>query len=236
MYEFAVQMRWADLDPLHHVNNVAYLDYAADARAVLVDADVVADDARVVGQSIRFLQPLQLSRRPVIVRSTLSGSALTQEISSGDGSVTVAEVTTVYGDRETSPARTDVPGVPIYIRRSDLDVDGGVRPTTFFELFQEARTMSLSPRPGSPGVSGFVVGASSVTFRASVPWRPAPYTAAVWVSRIGTASVEVGCELADNGTALADATTTLVGFDAVTQTSRPFDDDERAALRLLLRE
>lgn len=40
-------MRWADLDSLNHVNNVVYLDYAAESRAILIEDGVVGADERV---------------------------------------------------------------------------------------------------------------------------------------------------------------------------------------------
>ena len=41
-------MRWADLDSLNHVNNVVYLDYAAESRAILVED----------GSTVEYGQPL----------------------------------------------------------------------------------------------------------------------------------------------------------------------------------
>jgi acyl-CoA thioesterase FadM len=73
-----------------------------------------------------------------------------------------------------------------------------------------------------------------VTFAGPVTWRPEPYVVGVWVSRVGWVSVEMRCQLTDQDTVLADAATVLVGFDNVTQSSRPFGDDERAQLQELM--
>jgi len=235
VYEHAFPMRWADLDQLNHVNNVVYLAYAAEARALLVEEDLVGDDAGIVELAVRFRHPLQLSMRPVVVRSTVDGAVITQEIAAGDSIDAAAEVTTRYGGREPARARADVPALPAHIRRSDLGADGTVRLSQFFELFQEARMATIARHAGPSGVGRFVVGSARVTLREEIAWRSTPYDAVVWVSRIGTASFEVSCQLADDGMVLADSITTLVGFDPATQTSRAFQQDERDALRRLFR-
>ena len=240
-------MRWADLDSLNHVNNVVYLDYAAEARAILVDDGVVADERDISTVSIRFVRPLLLSRKPVVVRSQLADGVLTQEITAGDGSTVFAVVTVGYGGTEPAglvgsvgsaervEATDEAPALPVRIRRSDLDAHGAVRPAKLFELFQEVRVLNVSTyldtmRPGS-----FVVGTSTVTRLRPITWRAEPYEATVWVNRVGRGSFELGCQIADGATLLADSSTVLVGFDPQTQSSRPFRDDERAQLEALVR-
>ena len=239
MHEHAFPMRWADLDSLNHVNNVVYLDYAAEARAILVDDGVVADERDISTVSIRFVRPLLLSRKPVVVRSQLADGGLTQEITAGDGSAVFAVVTVGYGDAEPAgrvEATAEAPALPVRIRRSDLDAHGAVRPAKLFELFQEVRVLNVSTyldtmRPGS-----FVVGTSTVTRLRPITWRAEPYEATVWVNRVGRGSFELGCQIADGATLLADSSTVLVGFDPQTQSSRPFRDDERAQLEALVRD
>lgn len=236
VHEHAFPMRWADLDQLNHVNNVAYLDYAAEARALLVDQGLVGDDAGIVETAIHFRRPLPLSRHPVVVRSTVDGSLITQEISAGGTSDTVAEVNTRYGSRTPERVRAGVPVVPAHVRRSDLGPHGAVRPGQLLELFQEARMAAIVRHAGRRGVGRFVVASSRVVLRHETVWRPAPYDAAVWVSRIGNASFEVRCQLGDDETVLAESVTSLVGFDVETQRSRAFTEDERAALQRMLHD
>ncbi len=231
-------MRWADLDSLNHVNNVVYLDYAAEARAVLVDEGLVDSGAEIVSMSVRFLRPMRLGRTPVVVTSTADGTTLVQQIGiDSDGSSAVfAEVTTILGEREQIASRDDVPVASLNVRRSDLDPVGAVTPTKVFELFQEARVLHISTHLAAMSPGSFVVGTSTVTFRAPIGWRAEPYDASVWVSRVGRGSFEMRSELSDGQTVLAGSTTVLVGFDPQTQRSRPFGDQERLELSGLIRD
>jgi len=238
MHEHAFPMRWADLDQLNHVNNVVYLDYAAEARALLTQEGVVGADRDVAAMAVRFLRPMHLTREAVVVRSTSDGDTLSQDITvaSRGSSAPFAEVTTQYGGRPAAAPRDDVPSLPVNVRRSDLDELGAVRLTKLFELFQEVRVLMISTHLGSMRSGSFVVGSSSVAFGAPVPWRLEPYVVRVWVSRVGRASFEIRCQLTDDNTVLADSTTVMVGFDQDAESSRPFGEDERAQLQELLRD
>lgn len=231
-------MRWADLDSLNHVNNVVYLDYAAEARSVLVDEGVVDGTADITSMTVRFQRPMRLGRTPVLVTSTLDGSTLTQQISvDSDGSGAVfAVVTTEFGERRSTAPRDDLPSVSVNVRRSDLDAAGAVTATKAFELFQESRILHISMHLGAMAPGSFVVGTSTVVLREPIGWRSDPYEASVWVSRVGRGSFEIRSELSDGLTVLAESTTVLVGFDPGTQRSRPFREDERAQLSELVRD
>ncbi len=74
----AVQLRWADLDLLGHVNNVRLMEFLQEARVALllevgsrVDGaagDLSADFSQVVARNeIDYLRPLYLSEEPVSV-------------------------------------------------------------------------------------------------------------------------------------------------------------------------
>lgn len=69
MITVEVIRRFSDLDPLGHVNNVAYHDYLQEARMGLIkdlDAVVNADYAQiVVEQHIRHLRPLGFDAQPL---------------------------------------------------------------------------------------------------------------------------------------------------------------------------
>jgi acyl-CoA thioester hydrolase len=225
-------MRWADLDTLNHVNNVVYLDYAAESRAMLIDEGVLDAGVGVSHMSVRFSRPLLLTRHPVLVVSTVDRDTVTQQICTDhDGSRTVfATVTTTLGTPIPTP-RADVVGDPLpsRIRRSDVDLTGVVSPTKTFELFQEGRILFVSSHLATLSAGQFVVGTVSVDFHEPIAWRREPYQLRGWISRVGVSSVTIESELADGDAALARATSFLVGFDMAAQTSRVFTDEERAA-------
>ena len=81
MKRIEVQRRFSDLDPLGHVNNVAYHDYLQEARMGLIselEAVVNADYAQVVvSQEIRHVKPLGYSREPVVIEARVIDLART---------------------------------------------------------------------------------------------------------------------------------------------------------------
>ena len=81
MKRIKVQRRFSDLDPLGHVNNVAYHDYLQEARMGLIselEAVVNADYAQVVvSQEIRHVKPLGYSREPVVIEARVIDLART---------------------------------------------------------------------------------------------------------------------------------------------------------------
>lgn len=72
-----VYRRFSDLDPLGHVNNVAYFDYLQEARmGVLRDVGLVSSDSFaqvVVKQELTHLKPLFLSTEPLIIETWIEG-------------------------------------------------------------------------------------------------------------------------------------------------------------------
>jgi acyl-CoA thioester hydrolase len=76
-----IQRRFSDLDPLGHVNNVAFHDYLQEARMGLIgDLDAVVNDdfaQIVVSQEIRHVRPLGYSREPVVIEATVTDIART---------------------------------------------------------------------------------------------------------------------------------------------------------------
>lgn len=76
-----IQRRFSDLDPLGHVNNVAYHDYLQEARMALIgelDAVVNGDFAQiVVSQEIRHIKPLGYARQPVVIEAQVVDMART---------------------------------------------------------------------------------------------------------------------------------------------------------------
>jgi len=63
---YACQVRWADLDVLAHVNNVAYLDYVQEARIDMLrthapeQRDALVEGALIVRNDVTYLAPLML--------------------------------------------------------------------------------------------------------------------------------------------------------------------------------
>jgi acyl-CoA thioester hydrolase len=230
-------MRWADLDSLNHVNNVVYVDYAAESRAMLVDDGLVGPDSAIAHVGVRFLRPLLLGQRPVGVTSSITDGELTQEISvQGDEEQTVfARVVTTYGPRVDAVLREPAGDpLPARVRRSDLDATGAVSTTKLFELFQEGRILLISTHLQAMRPGRFVVGSTDVNLVRPVGWRSAPYDMRARVSRVGGSSFTIAAELADGDQVLARSTTVLVGFDLATQRSRRLDDQERSELEALL--
>ena len=81
MTRVEIQRRFSDLDPLGHVNNVAYHDYLQEARMGLIgelDAVVNDDFAQVVvSQEIRHIRPLGYAREPVAIEAQVTDMART---------------------------------------------------------------------------------------------------------------------------------------------------------------
>lgn len=76
-----IHRRFSDLDPLGHVNNVAFHDYLQEARMGLIgELDAVVDDdfaQVVVSQEIRHIKPLGYSREPVVIEAEVTDMART---------------------------------------------------------------------------------------------------------------------------------------------------------------
>lgn len=225
-------MRWADLDSLNHVNNVVYVDYAAEARGLLVEDGLLDADERVQRMAVDFLRPLLLSSQPVRVTSSRTDDELVQEITSGDADLVYARVTTTFGPkREVERGAATFEPYPLRIRRSDVDASGTVSLTKAFEYFQEARiVLFTSLRRDGSGASRFVVGHVDVTFGDSITWRREPYPVRSWISRLGDSSVHIEAEITEGDRLYAHARSVLVGFDMAAQTSRKLEPHEKQLL------
>ena len=226
-FRHEIPMRWADLDSLNHVNNVVYLAYAANARAVIDDLPAGAMGATTV----EFKRPLLLGRRPVVVTTRIEGEKVLQTIGLDGTDAVFATVDSEFGGHaEPVDAVEGVHTAPLALRHTDLGPDGAVTEAQVFELFQETRVPYIDTvlERASPG--NFVLGRVTARFHRSIPWRPAALTARSWVSRVGNSSFAIDAQLTDDDGVLASSSAALVGFDASTQTSRRFTDRERDQL------
>lgn len=231
--EHELPMRWADLDELSHVNNVVYLDYASEARAVHVAAGDLRDRA-VRAVSVEFLRPLLLSRTPLRVASSDDGARLVQEIAPVTSTSPFARVTWSGPDTDLGAGEVD-PGVPgggepyeVAVRRSDLGPGDVATPIAVFEYAQEARIASVARVRGVGGAGRFVVAQVDLTLGEPFAWQRESYPARTVVTRVGRSSFTVSTLFDEGRRGRADAV--LVGFDLQAQRSRVLDDDERAAL------
>ena len=81
MITIEVKRRFSDLDPLGHVNNVAFHDYLQEARMGLIgDLDAVVNDDYaqiVVEQHIKHLRTLGFDQRPLRIEMGIDDMART---------------------------------------------------------------------------------------------------------------------------------------------------------------
>lgn len=225
-------MRWADLDQLNHVNNVVYLAYAAESRAAMAEDGLIDGALLPERAGVEFLLPMQLTRRPVVVESTVDGADVVQEIvQDHDGDrVLFARVTTRLGPGlDLGPASIATPPLPFHGRRADLDQSGFVDPVRVFEYFQETRVLSLAALRHALGA--FVIARLDVEYGPRATWRAEPWDVATELRSLGGASFTVAAEWRDGDTVRGRSTAVLVGFDPETQRSRRFSDVEREALQ-----
>jgi len=230
-------MRWADLDMLNHVNNVTYLEYAAEAQAILAsDGSMPADRPSEV--TVRFMAPMVLSRTPVTVTSRFDDAGLVQEIGSGQGGATInARVTTTWGHVEPPAIPEGAREDPLttHLRIGDVQTDRRVTTPKAFELAQENRVLRVSHYLSRRSAGQFVVGTVTVRFHGDLIWRPEPYTSYGWLSRAGARSFTVEAVILDDGVPLLSATSMMFGFDLEAQRSRTFSDEERELLARAVR-
>lgn len=228
-------MRWADLDSLNHVNNVVYVDYAAEERHARVAAGEVPD-LPIARLSVEFLAQMHLSRRAVVITSSLTDHTLTQEIrTDSDVSPVFARLTSTLG----APDQLVSSGIrggdyDLRVRRVDVDAAGNATPSKVVEYIQEARVSTLAELFKSGALGQVVVAAIDVEYGAPIAWRPEPYPVFSGVTKLGNSSVTMETEIRDGRLVLARAVTVLVALDAATQRSRPLAHHEREALERMI--
>lgn len=74
-HTYECSLRWADMDLLGHINNVAYLDYLQEARIAMVSAHPelskqgTGEGLVVIRHELEFVVPLKFRKRPVLIDS-----------------------------------------------------------------------------------------------------------------------------------------------------------------------
>lgn len=229
MNNFALQLRWADLDSLNHVNNVRYVDFALEATAQLIAGGAVPGDVDITRIDVDFLRPLMLSLKPIRISSVVADGRIVQEICVED--TVFARVSTDFGSLTMRFAKPHEG--PVYfgqVRRADLDGAGHVSPAKVFELFQESRILHFARLLERHVAGRFVIGKLAVDYHRSIRWRPEPWPIRAQISSVGSSSMTISSQIADGDEVFATCEATLVGFDVETQKSRKLTEDERARL------
>lgn len=231
-YRHEIPLRWADIDSLNHVNNVVYLEYAAQAERALIE-DGVIEPRRPGAVAVEFLRPIQLGRRPVEVVSEVAPEGLVQRIGIQGSDQVFARVTSsVAGPAPAEPV-ADVPTSSLVLRPSDLDADGSVSVSKTFELLQETRIPFMATlMPSGPG--GVVLATVTVELPRAITGVDAVESRA-WVDRLGTSSYAIAAQLLVEGAVAVSSLAVLVGFDPSTQRSRPLSEAEREGIASGLR-
>lgn len=229
MNVFNLQLRWADLDSLSHVNNVRYVDYALEATEQLVADEVVPSDADITRIEVDYLRPLLLSLRPIRISSVVADGRIVQEICAEDK--VFARVTTDFGSLTMRFAKPR--NGPVYsgqVRRADLDGSGHVTPAKVFELFQESRIVHFARLLEQHVAGHFVVAKLTVDYHRPITWRPEPWLISSWISDVGNSSMSIGSRIADGDEVYATCEATLFGFDMQTQKARKLSEEEKTQL------
>lgn len=123
---------------------------------------------------------------------------------------------------------------PVQVRFSDVDVYGHVNNVTYFEYLQESRIAltaqlweGLAPRP-------LVVAQTDVDYVRPILFRPDPYDAWSWVTRVGSRSATIDSVIADGDQPLARSRVTMVFYDPSVGRSVEPGESYLAPLRSLM--
>lgn len=123
---------------------------------------------------------------------------------------------------------------PVQVRFSDVDVYGHVNNVTYFEYLQESRIAltaqlweGLAPRP-------LVVAQTDVDYVRPILFRPEPYDAWSWVTRVGSRSATIDSVIADGDQPLARSRVTMVFYDLSVGRSVEPGESYLAPLRSLM--
>lgn len=147
--------------------------------------------------------------------------------------------------------------IPVQLRWSDMDAYAHVNNVEMLRLLEEARIEAFWRHPAvegdpvdapvarptavldaSPGAETFtLVAHQEIEYVAPLAYRRAPVVVALWLGRLGGASLEICYEVTDEaGTVYAKAVTTMVLVDPRTGSPRRIGELERAAWEPFIEE
>lgn len=125
------------------------------------------------------------------------------------------------------------------LRWSDMDSAGHVNNIVHLRYLEEARIDMFAMRDPhsesrafgeSADGAGTVVAQQEIEYLRPLRYGPEPVRVESWVTRVGNSSFDIACEIRDDTTCYARATSTIVAFDLRAGTARPLRDPERALL------
>jgi acyl-CoA thioester hydrolase len=132
--------------------------------------------------------------------------------------------------RRTPPLPDEVTShYPIHVRFSDVDVYGHVNNVKYFEYLQEAR-MAMIRELVPLRQFNVVVAQTDVDYVQPLLFRAEPYDCRTSITRVGTRSMTVECEIRDSERVLARAKVVVVFFDLAGGRSSEPDAEVREAL------
>lgn len=236
-----VQLRWADVDALGHVNNVAYAAYFEDAHRAFLEGDLA-----VMRQEVTYLSPLMFGTGSTIAtRAWLDANQAAPVVltelfdESAEAPLVHARSRAVLGsgdqrnpDRPLSVAAPVVERghrLAVPVRVADLSPRGDVADTAVFEFLQEARIALMAEMDLEP--TSTVVAQKDVDFHRPAPAHSESLEVWSWVSRIGGRSMTIESVVARGATIIARGSSALVFFDARTQRSVTPPESVTRALR-----
>ena len=123
---------------------------------------------------------------------------------------------------------------PVQVRFSDVDVYGHVNNVLYFEYLQEARIQLTAGLWRGLDPISLVVAQTDVDYRVPILFRPEPYAAWSWASRVGQRSATIESLILDGETVLAKARVAIVFFDPRTERSVAPPEPYLEGLRSLL--
>ncbi|MGW4441994.1 acyl-CoA thioesterase [Streptomyces sp. NPDC004682] len=120
------------------------------------------------------------------------------------------------------------------LRWADADAYGHVNNALFLQYLEEARTRMfqdmLPADEAERRQHAFVVGRSTVDYRAPLLYREEPVDVHVWVTRCRAATLELAYKISDSDRLYAEATTTMAAYNLDTARPRRLSDAEKAFL------
>jgi acyl-CoA thioester hydrolase len=123
--------------------------------------------------------------------------------------------------------------IPVNLRWSDEDKYGHVNNVVFFRLLEEARARWITSANKDDNLltHGLLVHEATLTYHAPLHYREAPVVVELMVTKIGGASIDIGCRVLDSddphSTCYASGHIRLVAYDFDTEAPRRLSPADR---------